>query len=831
MSNKLIFQEIVEDGSYTATFVEVLLPLPLHQSFTYRIPQRFVSEIAIGMRVIVQFGSKKIYTGLISRIHDTPPKDYQAKYIIGVLDKQPVIHEWQIGFWEWIAQYYCSTIGEVMAAAFPAHLKMESETRILRNPDTDIHQYEISDEEYLIMEALESTKVLSIGEISELLQEKSVLVHIKSLYDKGYIVLQDELLDAYRPKKEHFVRATFDLDNSEVKKQLFESLESAPKQSDILMTYINQYKSDKIITRKKLLNLSGASASALDGLVTKKILEVFEEEVDRIEEEQNRVTVEYELNPDQAIALEEIREHHKTKDVVLLHGITGSGKTHIYMDLMDECIASGKQALYLVPEIALTAQLVQRLRKKFGNKIGIYHSKFNNNEQVEIWNKVLRGDYRVVLGVRSALFLPFKELGLLVIDEEHESTYKQFDAAPRYHARDSGVYLTTLHKGKIILGTATPSFESYFNALRGKYGLVKLQSRYGNMQLPEIIIADMREEHRKKMSKSHFSSLLYTSMQETMANDGQVILFQNRRGYSPLLECQNCGWVPTCQNCDISLTYHQAFRHVICHYCGYKEDTPKKCKACGQPSLKMLGFGTEKIEDELQIFFPENKSLRMDQDTTQKKYAYNAIIRSLEDGDAQILVGTQMVTKGLDFEKVRLVGILSADQLLRHPDFRAVERSYALMSQVSGRAGRRNIRGKVVIQTFSMEHPVFGYLLANDYEGFYESQISERLYYKYPPFYKLIKLTFKDADLEKVKTAASYMADRLRDELGHRVLGPEFPGIARIRNKYLMNILIKLERSGIDIDEIKKHILMEATHFRSQKDFRKVRLVVDVDPF
>ena len=831
MSNKLLFQEIIEDGSYQALFVEVLLPLPLHQSFTYRVPQKLIHEVSIGKRVIVQFGAKKIYTALIRAVHETPPAAYQAKYIIGLLDQNPVIHEWQITFWDWIAKYYCSSIGEVMAAAFPAHLKMESETKILRHPDTEIDHDKISDEEYLILEALDSTKVLSIAEISELLQEKSVLVFIKSLYEKGYIVLQDELLDAYRPKKENYVKHNFNIEDAEEKKQLLEKLEAAPKQADIILTYLSLYKQGSFVSKKKLLNTSGAAAAALDALVKKDILEVYEEEVDRIQENQNEVLENYQLNEDQAKALEEIKQYQLEKNVVLLHGITGSGKTHVYMDLINSCISEGKQALYLVPEIALTAQLVQRLRKKFGNKIGIYHSKFNNNEQVEIWNKVLKGDYQVVLGVRSALFLPFKELGLLIIDEEHESTYKQFDAAPRFHARDAGIYLSTLHGGKTILGTATPSFESYFNALRNKYGLVKLQSRFGNIQLPEMLLADMREEHRKKTAKSHLSSLLFTQMQNTLASDGQVILFQNRRGYAPLLECQNCGWVPNCINCDISLTYHQSFKHVICHYCGYKESIPKKCKACGQPSLKMLGFGTEKIEDELQIFFPNNKSLRMDQDTTQKKYAFNAIIQALEDGDAQILVGTQMVTKGLDFEKVRLVGILSADQLLRYPDFRAVERSYQLMSQVSGRAGRRGVRGKVVIQTFSIEHPVFKFLLENNYEGFYEAEISERLYYKYPPFYKLIKITFKDADLEKVKVAADYFAQRLKDELGPRVLGPEIPSIGRIRNQYLMNILIKLERTGINIEEIKKHILMEAHHFRSQKEFRKVRLVIDVDPF
>lgn len=832
MQSKLIFQDVPDDNNAETKFVEVVLPLHLPQTYTYRVPEKFNEEICVGQRVVVQFGSRKIYTALVVEIHNKPPKHYLAKYLLDVLDKAPVVSVLQLNFWKWIAAYYCATLGEVMAAALPANMKMESETKILLNPEVQVSHYELSDNEYFVVEALEAKKLLTIQEISDLLQLKTVLPIVKSLYEKGYILLKEELVDVYRPKKEVFVKPLFDVSDKNKLKEIYAELDKSPKQLDILMTFLQLYHKDKqeTIIRKKLLKAAGANTQSLEALAEKGFFVLEDEEVDRIEDKAGNGYT-YELNDEQQSALKEIKAYYEDKDVVLLHGITGSGKTHLFMELIEETIQQGKQALYLVPEIALTAQLVQKLRNKFGQQIGIYHSKFNSNERVEIWNKVLNNEYKVVLGVRSALFLPFKEIGLLVIDEEHENTYKQFEGSPRYHARDAGIYLMSLHKGKTILGTATPSFETYFNALRGKYGMVKLLKRYGNIQLPELILADLRDETRKKKMKSHFSSLLYNEMQETLKTDGQVILFQNRRGYAPILECQNCGWVPTCQNCDISLTYHQSYKQVICHYCGYKEDTPRKCKACGNFSLKMLGFGTEKIEDELQIFFPEYKSLRMDQDTTKKKHAYSRIINALEEGEAQILVGTQMVTKGLDFEKVRLVGILSADQMLRYPDFRAVERSYQLMSQVAGRAGRRDIKGKVIIQTYTSQHPVFLFLLAHDYEGFYQAEIQERLYYRYPPFYKLIKILLKDPEEKKVHEAAEWMAGKLKDELGPRVLGPEAPSVARVRNQYLMQIMIKLERQNLNIDNVKKHIMMEVENFKSQKEFRKVRVNIDVDPY
>lgn len=831
MTSQLLFQQHddSDDSEFQTWFVEVILPLNLPQTYTYRVPSSMNKKVSVGQRVVVQFGKKRIYTALIVEIHQNPPKVYTAKYFLEILDEKPIINELQLKFWRWVADYYCCTMGDVMDAALPGNMKMESETKISLHPNYATTPYTLSEKEKIILEALQLQKVLTIGDIGELLDQKTILPHIKSLYEKGCIVLKEEVAETFKAKKETFVKPAFDTDHASTWQNLFEILEKAPKQSDILLAFKKLYQNEPILKRK-LLKTANASSAALDGLAEKGVLEVFEAEVDRVLAEEGKGW-EYTLNPEQEKAIASVKNHFTDKDVVLLHGVTGSGKTHVFMHMMDETIAQGKQALYLVPEIALTAQLIQRLRAKYGKDIGIYHSKFNADERVEIWGKVLHKEYKIVLGVRSALFLPFAELGLLIIDEEHEHTFKQFEPAPRYHARDAGIFLMNLHGGKTLLGTATPSFDSYFNAQRNKYGLVRMHERFGNIQMPEIVLADLQQEHRKKSMKSHFSSVLYMEMQRVLSEGGQVILFQNRRGYAPLLECTSCGWTPTCQNCDISLTYHQSTHDIICHYCGYKEPSPKKCKACGNFTLKMLGYGTEKIEDELKIFFPEYKSLRMDQDTTRGKLAYSKIINAFEDGEAHILVGTQMVTKGLDFENVRLVGILNADQMLRYPDFRAVERSYQLMSQVSGRAGRRDIRGKVVIQTFNVNHPLFEYLLEHNYEGFYVNEIQERLDFKYPPFYKLVKISVRDEEQEKVKTAAHALADRLRDIYGPRVLGPEFPPVARIRGRYTMHIMLKFERRNMNMPEAKLVLQKEVENFKTSKEHKGVRIILDVDPY
>jgi primosomal protein N' (replication factor Y) len=833
MSTQLQFGSFSADddaNAYRAVFVDVILPVSTGQLYTYRVPSAHITAVKPGQRVAVQFGKKKIYTAIIANVHENPPKDYTAKFLLEIIDENALISTKQLDLWNWMAEYYCCTLGDIMDAALPAFMKMKSETAILLHPDYKNNTYPLSDKEILVLENLNTTKPVSIEFLTDALKQKTVMPFVKSLYEKGLIILNEELGEGYKTQKEIVVSHLFDIADKESIKLLFGKLESAPKQSDILMAYIQAQKTGKAILRKNLLKAANATSAALQALTEKGILAIYETETDRLPALPSD-NLEYELTIDQQMALDDIYDQFKTKNTVLLHGVSGSGKTHIYMDLMDDALQQGKQVLYLVPEIALTTQLIRRLRARYGNDIGIYHSKFNPSERVEIWNKVIDGTYKIVLGVRSALFLPLDRLGLVIIDEEHEHTFKQYEPAPRYHARDSAIYLADLSGCKTLLGTATPAFETFFNAKRNKYGYVKLASRYFPIQPPEIITVDLREELKKKMMKSHFSSVLFHEMKQTLKEGGQVILFQNRRGYAPLLECTTCGWIPMCQNCDIALTYHQAAKNMVCHYCSYHEPLINKCKACGNFSMKMLGFGTEKIEDELKLFFPEYNTLRMDQDSTRSKTSYAKIITAIEDNEAQILIGTQMVTKGLDFDNVRLVGILNADLMLRYPDFRALEHSYQLMAQVAGRAGRREIKGKVIIQSYNVQHPIFHFLLAHDYDGFYDHEINERLEYKYPPYFKLIKVQMKDESQEKVKNVAIKLADDLREIFGPRVLGPEAPSIARIRNRYLMNILIKFERQNMNMNEAKKMIFKEITRYRLEKEWKGVRFVIDVDPY
>jgi len=824
------FDDENEETGYKVVFVDVILPISTGQLYTYRVPSVYVDSVQPGLRAAVQFGKKKIYTAIIARVHETPPKEYKAKFLLEILDEKPVIAERQLELWSWMASYYCCSMGEIMDAALPAYLKMKSETSILLHADYKDNTYELSEKEIRLLDALHVSKPVTIAGLTEILEQKTIMPILKSLYEKGLILLNEELNEGYKKQKEIVVSHLFDVNDKDQVKQLFEKLESAPRQSDLLMAYLQSVKSGKAILRKNLLKTSGAPSSALQSLIEKGILAIYETETDRLPQAESE-NASFELTEEQQTALDEIFEEFKTKNTVLLHGVSGSGKTHIYMELIDDALQQGKQVLYLLPEISLTTQLIRRLRGRYGNDIGIYHSKFNANERVEIWNKVIDGTYKIVLGVRSALFLPFDNLGLIVIDEEHEHSFKQFEPAPRYHARDSAIYLAELSACKTLLGTATPAFETFFNARRKKYGYVQLNARYYSVQPPDIVTVDLREELKKKLMKSHFSSVLHQEMDKTLKAGGQVILFQNRRGYAPLLECTTCGWIPMCQNCDIALTYHQAAKSMICHYCGYHEPLLKQCKACGNYTLKMLGFGTEKIEDELKIFFPDYTTLRMDQDSTRSKTAYSKIITAIEDNEAQILIGTQMLTKGLDFENVRLVGILNADLMLRQPDFRALEHSYQLMAQVSGRSGRRELKGKVIIQTYNPQHPIFHFLINHDYEGFYNHEIQERVDYKYPPFFKLIKIVLKDEKQDRVKDVAHKLADDLRDIFGHRVLGPEAPSISRIRNKYLMNILLKFERQNMNMAEAKNMIFKEITRYRLDKQWKGTRFVIDVDPY
>ncbi len=855
--------------SRTTLFVDVILPLAVPNFYTYRVPFEMNDNIAVGQRVVVQFGRGKLYSALVRKIHENPPKQYAAKYIESILDEQPIVNETQFAFWEWMCTYYMCTIGEVMVAALPGGLRLSSETKVVLNANykTHIQKNELSDKEFLIVDALEIREVLSLNDIAEITEQKTVYPIIKSLIEKGIVIIQEELKEKYKPKFETYIRLTAENNSEEHLKNIFDSLEKkAGKQLDVLMTFIklsNRYSENKVeVKRKDILKQVIGAESAIKSLEKKNIIELYEKEVGRLSafESENKVS---QLNEVQQKVLESINtqfgilnadgrlmnEENKqttvnqqpttnTKDVILLHGVTSSGKTEIYVKLIEQTLAQGKQVLYLLPEIALTTQIINRLKKYFGDAVGVYHSKFNENERVEIWKNVLtikqdssfvNHPSSLIIGARSALFLPFSNLGLVIVDEEHDTSFKQYDPAPRYNARDAAIYLAHLHKAKTLLGSATPSVESYFNAQDGKYGFVEMTQRFGGIQMPEILIADVKEATKKKMMKSHFSPMLLDHITLALQNKEQVILFQNRRGFAPQLECDVCAWVPQCTNCDVSLTYHKNTNQLRCHYCGYSIKPPTKCAACGDTNIRMKGFGTEKIEEELAIFYPKAKIARMDLDTTRSKFAHQHIIQDFEDGNVDVLVGTQMVTKGLDFDNVSMVGILNADSMLNFPDFRAFERSYQLMAQVSGRAGRKNKRGKVIIQTHNPDHDIIQNVWNNDYLVMYTNQLMDRKNFNYPPYFRLIELTVIHRDLDLVNAASKSLAEDLKQHFAKRVLGPEFPLVARVRNLYHKNILLKIERDA-SVVQAKKIITELLIKFKTDKLFKSVRVNIDVDP-
>ncbi|HEY0031425.1 MAG TPA: primosomal protein N' [Bacteroidia bacterium] len=841
-------------------FVDVIIPLAVPNLYTYRVPFDLNSSVAMGKRVIVQFGKGKLYSALIRNIHEVPPKQYSAKYIDSVLDELPIVNEKQFALWDWMSSYYMCPIGDVMVAALPGGLKLASETKVVLNPSASIeNSAQLNDKEFAIVEALEIRNVLSLSEISQIIEQKTVYPVIKSLIEKGIVLIQEELKEKFKPKIESYVRITDYADDEANLKNIFDALEKkAPKQLDVIMAYITlskRYSKDREEVKKSaIIKMVDGAEAALRSLVKKNIFEIYECEVGRLAhfENENKIS---DLNEVQQNVLESINtqfgnssvsaDSKLQKDVVLLHGVTSSGKTEIYVKLIEQAIAEGKQVLYLLPEIALTTQIISRLRKYFGDTVGVYHSKFNENERVEVWNNVLAvgrtdnversksplptPDFKLIIGARSALFLPFSNLGLVIVDEEHDTSYKQYDPAPRYNARDAAIYLAHIHKAKTLLGSATPSLESYYNAQDGKYGFAEITQRFGGVQMPEILIADVKEAMRKKQMRSHFSPLLLDTVTLALEKKEQVILFQNRRGFAPQLECNMCAWVPQCSNCDVSLTYHKASNQLRCHYCGYSIKPPVKCAACGDTDLRMKGFGTEKIEEELSIFYPKAKIARMDLDTTRSKFAHQHIIQDFEDGNIDILVGTQMVTKGLDFDNVSMVGILNADSMLNFPDFRSFERSYQLMAQVSGRAGRKNKRGTVIIQSQNPDHSIIKEVIANDYLSMYTNQLLDRKDFNYPPYYRLIEITVIHKDVDMVNASAKYLADALKKHFAKRVLGPEFPLVSRIRNLYHKNILLKIERDA-SVVQAKKIVSDLLVKFKSSPDHKAIRVNIDVDP-
>ncbi len=818
-------------------FADVILPVPIHRAFTYRIPFEMNDNVAVGLRVIVPFGKNKLYTAIVVNVHEKVPNNYQSKYIEAVLDHAPIITKQQLQFWKWVAQYYIAAIGEVMNAALPANFKLGSETNIQLHPEFDEAVDTVDNRGQEIVEYLETKGSCNLKELSEFLSIKTVQPIIKSLIEQKVLISKEEIKQRYAAKTAicYQLKDEFQIEHNLniILNELEQNLKDA-KQFNALIELIKAAHDEGgyYPIEKRLLIEKGVSASALSTLEKKGILIAERFQIDRIHLNKGTLSNFKELTAAQSEALAGLKTSMNENKVTLLHGVTGSGKTELYVQLIQDQLDLGKQVLFLLPEIALTTQLIQRLSAYFGEKIGVYHSKFNQNERVEIWNKVLNDDqheFRIILGARSSVFLPFQNLGLIIVDEEHEGSFKQYDPSPRYNGRDAAIVLGRMHEAKVILGTATPSLETFTNAKQGKFGLVNLKERYKGLLMPEVCYADLKRERKLKSMHSHFSNYLLEEMRSVLEKGEQVILFQNRRGYTPLWSCEICNWTPKCNHCDVSLTYHKSANLLKCHYCGYSTNPVGSCPSCGSNRLNMIGFGTEKIEDELGIIFPDQVIKRLDLDTTRSKNAYEKILNDFDKGLIDILIGTQMVTKGLDFDNVFLVGILDADMLLNRPDFRAYERSYQLMSQVAGRAGRQGKQGKVIVQTGDPDHWVLQLVGKHDYVQFYDNEIIERKNYHYPPFYKLIAITLKHENLNTLDAAAENLAELFKTVFKERVIGPEYPIVQKIRNKFLKTVKIKIEKDAPDL-KVKQKIKELIDTFYSNTDNKKVRVVIDVDP-
>lgn len=818
-------------------YAEVILPLPLYSTFTYMVPPEMEEQIQSGTRVLVQFGRKKFYTGLVTHTHNTTP-EYQVKEITEVMDPLPVIRYPQLNLWNWIADYYLCSVGEVMKAALPTGLKPESETFVSLNDDFDIPEgYNINEKQALVMSLLQHEGRMRISDIEANLKIKNAAKIITSLLDADIIHIDERVVERYRPRKVTFITLTISRNDRESLHRFFDMVQRSPKQEKMLVSYLDlsdwlHDRNDvREVTRTQLIDASGCNAGILRALIEKGILKEDKRTVNRF----NPVEKEHEpcpwpLTQVQKEAYNSIIAQFRDCHPVLLHGVTGSGKTEIYSQLMAAVLRDGNQVLYLVPEISLTTQLTDRLRKIFGNKLIVYHSKFSDNERVDIWKRLLTSSEPViVLGVRSSVFLPFARLGLVVIDEEHESSYKQYDPAPRYNARDTAIVLASMHGAKVLLGSATPAIDTYYKAKTGKFGLVELFERYEGSVLPDVEIIDMRRQRKEKTVKGILSLPLRKSIRDAIKEGKQAIVFQNRRGFAPMVICQQCGWVPKCENCDVSMVYHKSSSLLRCHYCGYVKVLPSLCPACGQNSIATYGYGTERIAEEIHEEFPEQKISRMDLDTTRNKDAYQEIIEEFANHDTDILVGTQMISKGLDFDKVLVVGVANADTLLNFPDFRSNERAFNMLEQVAGRAGRRHDKGKVTVQTTKPDEPVLEFVRKHDYQGFYETEIEERRKYNYPPFTKVINIYFKNKEARIVDRIAVMYAQELRKIFGERVLGPEKPFISRVALWYLQCIMLKVE-SNASMKKVKALLYQLYERMANIPEMKGTVMYYDVDP-
>ncbi len=818
-------------------YANVILPLPLNKSFTYAIPEHLNKEASPGKRVIIQFGKKKYYSGIIREIINTRPKHYEVKEIISILDQNPLVNDLHFAFWEWLSNYYMCTTGEILKAALPSGLRIESETKLFHTGKND-QDDPVSQHEQLILDMLADNPGINVQKIISLTKKKNTIQFIKSLIDKKYIYAEESIKDKFVPKKEAVIKLHKSYQTKNHVTAVMKDLEKAPKQSELLMAFLQlsgYFKNhvNAFIKKTELLNHANTSPGTLKSLIDKQILYIEFIESNKFFSSPSQIHPVNALSNAQQEAFDSIRSQFATKNVVLLHGITSSGKTEVYIHLIKEQIEQGKQVLYLLPEIALTTQIIQRLKVHFGEQVGIYHSKFGESERADVWRKLLShgpSQYKVILGVRSSVFLPFSDLGLIIVDEEHENTYKQFDPAPRYNARDAAIYLAGLHKAGVLLGTATPSIETYYNTQNQKYGFVTITERYKQIKLPEILLLDIKKASLKKQMKSLFHPDLLNSIKDALDKGEQIILFQNRRGFAPFLECTVCGWIPKCNHCDVSLTYHKFQNSLICHYCGYSIKTPQTCHACHDSSLNTRGFGTEKIEDEIKIYFPGARVMRMDLDTTRSKKGYEKIIEQFENHSIDILIGTQMISKGLDFKNVSTVGILNADNMLNFPNFRAHERSYQLMTQVSGRAGRSSKQGKVMIQTTQSDHHVIKYIIQNDYQQMYKNEIQERKTFHYPPFVRLIKVIVKHKKKELADEYSQKLAQLLSSYFGpKRLLGPQAPLISKIQTYYLFHIYVKIEISK-PIHVAKEQINKNIKTLQNNTRYKSVIVFLDIDP-
>lgn len=809
-------------------FIEVLLPLNLSNTFTYRVPYELNEEVIVGKRVSVPFGKSKVMAGLIFSIQETPPKDYQARYIFDILDNETIVHPFQLELWAWMASYYMTSLGLVYNAAMPAGLKLEGESKLILNPDYD-STLELDPNEFILLETLKANKEISIAQASSLLKLKQIHKYIHSLYLKGCILLKEDINEVYKPKVVNYITISPDIQSDKQLNLLFDELEKrAKKQLQALMTFIAKYSITGEAEKTELAK-HDLTNSAINALIDKGVFLQESRTKSRLNYSENREAIEA-LETEQEEAYHQIQRAFLDQKPALLFGVTGSGKTHIYSKLIQENIDQGKQVLYLLPEIALTSQLIDRLQKYFGEHLIVSHSKFSNNERVEVYKSIHSGKPQLIVGTRSAIFQPFQNLGLIIVDEEHESSFKQNEPAPRFNARDIALYLASKKGANILLGSATPAVESYYNATQGKYALVQLTKRYDGAIMPHIEIVDMQAQKKQKRIRGIFSDTLLDAIAEAKKNNKQVILFQNKKGYVPVLECNVCAWTPKCQNCDISLTFYKYQENLRCHYCGYTQEVVSQCGLCNNKGIELIGYGTERIEDELTLYMPELRVKRMDQNTTRLKNAHSNLIHEFAEGKIDVLIGTQMVAKGLDFENVTTVGILNADHLINFPDFRANERAFQLMTQVAGRAGRRKEQGKVYIQTSKPDHYVIQQIVDHDYVGMYNNDIAERKSFDYPPYHRLVKISLKHKDPLLLSRLGSMVKQQLIAYFGNSLLGPEKPYVSKIRNWYILNFVLKIENNGPIVREQKRILALAVDQLHKQKDFSQARIIVDVDP-